>query len=155
MAEIFRQVRQARENLAVEESVCVSRGQAAVWLGIRAEKLEEWGKQAKELNISFGPESATFSLNDSASSSGRDLWEEMLTSLERGRSEAYLTKRAYVKLARGLHRGLRSLSEDDADVIQLTLGVLWERLPLGIQKVLEEISPEIVRRSMGIAGSSV
>ena len=93
------------------------------------------------------------SLSDSPPERQRDLWQEMIASLERGRSDVYLTKRAYTDLARELQRGAVYNWDEDSDLLQIALIGLWENLTPGLQRALESCSPEKIRSNLGIAGS--
>lgn len=132
----------------------VEKTAAAFAFGISVERLEKLAEQSKSLVISpLGEGKVKIGLVETAVVWQRDLWKEMLNSLEKGRSEASSVRKAYFGLAMKLQQGLSREWEEDSDFLQLVLSVLWEQLPGGTQKTLETISPDRVRSNVGVAGS--
>ena len=156
MKERFRKAQEAKRQIFERQGdlILIREDVAAVAFGISRQKLQELAGQSKSLVISpLGEGKVSIGLVESVAGRQRDLWEEMLESFNRGRSEANLSKRAYVKLATKLQRDLSRDWEEDSDLLQLALSTLWEQLPMGIQRTLDCISPDKVRSNIGVAGS--
>lgn len=141
---------------AEDGKVIVPFSQAALAFGVSINKLQDLAGEHKALII-FPREDGMVevSLKSSVADWRKDLWEEMISSLGRGRSKTDLTKKIYLDLAYKLQWDLGREFEDDIDLLQLALSVLWEQLPDGMQRSLEEKSPAKVRSARGIPTSGV
>ena len=154
MTERLKQAQEAKKTVLESGEVEVDTSTASLAFGISKEKFHDILGVGKSLVVEpLSEERVKIYLSGSLSEEKKDLWQEMVDSLERGRSEIYLTKRSYVNLARNLQRGSVYDWEEDADILHLALFVLWEKLPSAIQKVLDPISPERIRSNVGILGS--
>lgn len=140
-------------SLGEGDSLMVKTSLASVAFGISQEDFERLLGRERSLVISPQPDGLVrINLAPSTASQQRDLWREMIDSLNRGRSQASSIKQAYEDLAMKFQQGLPGTLEEDADVLQLKLLVLWDQLPDGMRGELESIGPDRVRSAVGIAG---
>jgi len=141
-------------SLGEGESLMVETSLASIAFGISQKDFKEMLERGRSLIISPEPDGLVrIGLAPSADDRQRDLWQEMIDSLNRGRSQASLAKSDYVDLAMRFQQGLSMAQEkDDADVLQLKLLALWDQLPEGMRTELDHISPDKVRSAVGIVG---
>jgi len=154
MTERLKQAQEAKETALRLGEIEVDISTASLAFGISKEKFQDIFKVGKSLVVEpLSEKKIKLYLSESVSEEKRDLWQEMVDSLKRGRSETYLTKRSYVNLAKDLQKGSVYDWEEDAEILHLALFVLWEKLPRALQNVLDPISPEKIRSNAGILGS--
>lgn len=140
-------------SLGEGDSLIVKTSLASVAFGIPRTDFERMLEGGRSLVISPEPDGLVrINLAPSAVGRQRDLWQEMVDSLNRGRSRASSTRHAYEDLATKFQQGLSGTQEEDADVLQLKLLALWDQLPEGMRGELDSNSPDKVRSAVGIVG---
>lgn len=149
------QAQEAKQTLLVQgRPIIMEQTQAALAFGISRGNLQRMARLSRSLVITpLEGETVRIELKALADAEQKNLWEEMIKSLERGRSEVDLNKVAYMALAVKLQYGLSTNWEEDSDLMQLALFTLWDQLPLATKRGMEAINPSNLRSAVGISGS--
>ncbi|PIU02210.1 hypothetical protein COT66_01355 [Candidatus Shapirobacteria bacterium CG09_land_8_20_14_0_10_49_15] len=155
MKERLAQVQETKRALfAKGGSLVMDVVDAALAFGISQQQLAKILEESKHLEITpLRNGSVQVSLVATASEGQRDLWQEMIGSLEKGRSKINGVKQTYKRLALNLQRDSAKMWEGDADLVQLALFALWSQLPLSAQNEMAAYSPDCLRSSLGIIAS--
>ena len=139
---------EAKKAVVVEsQTVRLSKQIAALAFGVSVvdfDRLKIAGKilviEPKEdtVQVSLQPEIGTW----------RDLWQEVLSSLEKGRSSVSKARKEYEERYQELQRLAPSILEEETILRQLNLCGLWVMLPPATKRELSDISPGNVLRAI-------
>lgn len=138
-----------REVIEEGKTVTLSKEVAALGFGVSVSSLDRLRRTRKILVIEPREEWVEVSLQPEIGT-WRDLWQEVLESLERGRSSVSKARGEYEEKYRELQRLVPGISEEEATLRQLNLCGLWTMFPVATKRELSEINPGNVLRTMGI-----